>query len=162
RRPSQGTSAEQQRIIQDLLITGVKGIALSPNDASNAVGFLKSKVTPKVHLVCADNDVPDPEARRCYVGTHNYRAGRAAGALVEKALPKGGKIAIFVGQLDAPNAVERRQGLLDYLAGKKQDEMDKKDDLNATNLEIGKYVLIDTRTDDNKEAVCQEKAQEIL
>ena len=32
---------------------------------------------------------------------------------MQKAAPNGGKIAIFVGQMDAPNAVERRQGLLE-------------------------------------------------
>jgi ribose transport system substrate-binding protein len=162
RRPSQGTSAEQQRIIEDLLVIGVKGISISPNDPSNLVGFLKNKVTPKAALVTADNDIPDTSVRRCYVGTHNYRAGRAAGALVERAAPKGGKIAIFVGQMDASNAIERRQGLLDYLAGVKQEEMRDKTPADATDVKFGKYVLMDTRTDDGKENICQQKAEEIL
>jgi ribose transport system substrate-binding protein len=162
RRPSEGTSAEQQRIIEDLLATGVKGIAISPNDPSNLVSFLKNKVVPKAALVTQDNDIPDTTVRRCYIGTHNYRAGQAAGALVEKAAPKGGKIAIFVGQMDATNAIERRQGVLDYLAGKKQTEMADKTPADATNVKFGKYVLADTRTDDGKENICQQKAEEIL
>ena len=57
-----------------------------------------------------------------YIGTHNYRAGRAVGELVTKAVPKGGKFAIFVGKMDVANAVERRQGVLDYLAGPKTEK----------------------------------------
>src|SRR5437016_1579239 len=53
--------------------------------------------------------------RRCYIGTHNYRAGMAVGKLVTEACPQGGKIVIFVGKLDVQNAIERRQGVLDYL-----------------------------------------------
>jgi ribose transport system substrate-binding protein len=76
--------------------------------------------------------------------------------------PKGGKIAIFVGQMDATNAIERRQGVLDYLAGVKQDEIGEKTPADATNVKFGNYVLMDTRTDDGKESICQQKAEEIL
>jgi ribose transport system substrate-binding protein len=162
RRPSESTSAKQQQIIEELLVIGVKGISISPNDPSNLVSFLKTKVTPKAQVIAADNDVPDPEARRCYIGTHNYRAGRAAGVLVERAAPKGGKIAIFVGQMDATNAIERRQGVLDHLAGQKQDEIGARTPADAKDIKVGKYVLVDTRTDDGKEEICQQKAEEIL
>ena len=162
RRPSEGTSAEQQRIIEELLVTGVKGIAISPNDPSNLVTFLKNKVTPKAALVTQDNDIPESSVRRCYIGTHNYRAGRAAGALVERAAPKGGKIAIFVGQMDATNAIERRQGVLDYLDGKNQDEIAAKTPADASNVKFGNYLLVDTRTDEGKENICQQKAEELL
>ena len=48
---------------------------------------------------------------------------RALIAKAYKALPKGGEVAIFVGQMDASNAIERRQGVLDVLAGKDRKEM---------------------------------------
>lgn len=162
RRPSESTSAKQQQLIEELLVIGVKGISISPNDPSNLVSFLKTKVTPKAVVITNDNDVPDPKVRRCYIGTHNYRAGRAAGVLVERAAPKGGKIAVFVGQMDASNAIERRQGLLDHLAGKKQDELGERTPADAKDLKVGNYILVDTRTDDGKEEICQQKAEEIL
>jgi ribose transport system substrate-binding protein len=37
-----------------------------------------------------------------------------------------------------------------------------KDPPNATDLKVGRYTLVDTRTDDGKENICQEKAEEIL
>src|SRR5262249_31398942 len=84
--PAPGTAADQQRIVEDLMNTGIKGLAISPNDPKNLMGFLKNKVASTIPLVTQDNDVPDSTVRRCYIGTHNYRAGRAAGALVAKAL----------------------------------------------------------------------------
>ena len=163
--PAGGGSAEaQQQIIEDLLSKGIKGIAISPNDAKNLVSFLKDKVSSKIPLITQDSDVPDPSARRCYIGTHNYRAGRAAGALVEKACPQGGKIIIFVGKLDVQNAIERRQGVLDHLAGRKNknDEIDHIDPADATNLKVGKYVLIKTQTDGGNREECQQRAEELI
>jgi ribose transport system substrate-binding protein len=163
--PAGGGSAEaQQQIIEDLLSKGVKGIAISPNDAKNLVSFLKDNVSSKVPLITQDSDVPDPKARRCYIGTHNYRAGRAAGALVEKACPEGGKIIIFVGKLDVQNAIERRQGVLDYLAGRKNknDEIDHLDPPDATDLKVGKYMLIKTQTDGGNREECQQRAEELI
>lgn len=162
RKSKPNDAADQQRIIEDLLATGIKGVAISPNDAVNLEGFLRSKVASEIPLVTQDNDVPDPSVRRCYIGTHNYRAGRAAGALVKKALPKGGKIAIFVGQSDAPNAIERRQGVIDFLAGREQSEMSKRDSFDVTDLKIGAYLLIETRTDGGQRAVCQRAAEDFL
>jgi len=92
----------------------------------------------------------------------HYRAGRGAGELVLKAAPDGGKIVIFVGKLDVQNAVERRQGLLDVLAGINQQEMKDKSDPTATNLEVGKYTLLATKTDNASEQACQEAAQAML
>lgn len=162
RRPSTGSSEEQQRIVKALLNRGIQGIAISPNDADNTVGFYKEQVNPKVPLIMQDSDVSDASARRAYLGTHNYRAGRAAGELVLKAAPKGGKIVIFVGKLDVSNAIERRQGVLDVLAGRAGEHMTHKDPPTAKDLKVGKYLLLDTRTDDVQQEVCQRRAREIL
>lgn len=163
RRPPNGTKEEQQQIIEDLLNTGIKGIAVSPNDAANSVDFFK-KVNGKVPLVMQDSDLPDPSARRCYIGTNNYRAGRAVGELITKAAPKGGKIAIFVGKLDVENARERRQGVLDYLTDPSADKaaMGEMTPANAASLTVGKYTLVTTITDNVNRSTCQERAQELM
>jgi ribose transport system substrate-binding protein len=160
--PSSGNAAEQQRLIEDMLSAGIQGVAISPQDPANLEGFLKNDVASKVPLICVDSDIPDAKARRCYLGTHNYRAGRAAGALVAKAAPKGGRIVIFVGKMDVMNAIERRQGLLDFLTGKQQKELGELTPANATDLKVGKYTLVRTITDNNQRKVCQERAEDIL
>lgn len=160
--PAKGNAEEQQQIIEDLLLKGVKGIAISPNDAKNMSEFFKNKVSGKVALLTVDSDVPDPKVRRGYLGTHNYRAGRAVGELVAKAVPEGGKIAIFVGAMDVTNAVERRQGVLDFLAGIDSKEMSLVTPADTRGAKFGKYVLVDTRIDDRKPTACQEMAEDLL
>jgi ribose transport system substrate-binding protein len=160
--PPKGNAEEQRQFIEDLLVRGIQGIAISPNDSANMVDFFRLQVNPKVPLLMVDNDVLDPKARRAYVGTHNYRAGRAAGELVKKAIPDGGKVVIFVGKMDAQNAVERRQGVLDVLAGINQDEIKDKTPADARDVKLGKYTLVDTRTDNVKAEDCQREAEDIL
>jgi ribose transport system substrate-binding protein len=125
--PSDGTAAEQKRIVDDLLAKGVDGIAISPVDPDNQTGLI-NEVSQKTLVFTQDSDAPNSQ-RACYVGTDNVEAGRQAGALIKEALPQGGKIMVFVGKLDARNAAERLQGI--------------KDSLNGSNVTI-----IDTRTDD--------------
>jgi ribose transport system substrate-binding protein len=143
RRPLTGTSAEQKAIIEDVLVRRVQAIAISVNDPVNQRDFL-DRVAERVALITQDNDAPESK-RLCYIGTNNYRAGRDAGKLVKEAMPDGGTIAIFVGKPDPLNARERRQGVLDELAGEKDAKGPKK---------YGKYTLLNTFYDyvDQKKA----------
>ena len=113
--PSDGTPAEQQRVVDDLLATGIHGIAISPVDPKNQVAML-NRAASQTLVVTQDSDAPDTN-RVCYIGTDNVAAGRQAGELVKEALPQGGKIMVFVGVLDAENAKLRYQGLKEALAG---------------------------------------------
>jgi len=170
RKPPAGNATEQQEIMENLVGKGVKGIAISPNNAPNMVPFYRNEiVSKKVYLIMQDNDLPekDFELRQCYLGTQNYRAGLACGKLVTEACPDGGKIAIFVGKPDAQNAIERRQGVLDYLADPNPKHLETKElgsvtSWDSTNLKVGKYVLIDTRIDEVKAEKCQESAEDLL
>jgi ribose transport system substrate-binding protein len=125
--PSDGTAAEQKRIIDDLLANGISGIAISPVDPANQVQLIND--TAKQALVITqDSDAPSSN-RTLYIGTDNRAAGRQAGELIKEALPNGGKIMVFVGKLDAQNAQERLQGIKEALQGSKVE-------------------IVDTRTDD--------------
>ncbi len=146
-----GSAAEQRQIVEDLLSKGVQGIAISPNDAVNQASFLDD-VADRVPLITQDSDLPTGSKRLAYIGTDNYQAGQGAGQLVKEAMPEGGKILIYVGKLDAQNAVDRRQGLLDALAGKK----------NASGPVYGKYTLLDTMTDDAKQDKCKQNVEDSL
>ena len=113
--PADGTAAEQQRLIDDLLSRGIHGIAISPVDPKNQTAML-NRAASQTLVVTQDSDAPDSN-RSCYIGTDNVAAGRQAGELVKEALPQGGKIMVFVGVLDAANAQQRYQGLKEALAG---------------------------------------------
>jgi len=125
--PDDGTAATQKRIIDDLLAKGVDAIAISPVDPENQTGLIND-VAKQVLVFTQDSDAPKSE-RACYIGTDNVAAGRQAGGLIKEALPSGGRVMVFVGNLDARNATERLQGI--------------KEALHGSNVQI-----IDTRTDD--------------
>ena len=141
RLPSTGTAQEQQTIVQDMITVGVSGIAISPKDPANQTDML-NKAAAKVNLVMQDSDAPQSN-RLCYIGTDNYQAGVAAGELIKKTLPNGGKIILFVGTLDAQNAQDRRKGIEDTLKG--------------TSIEI-----IATRTDETDRLKAKSNAQDAL
>jgi ribose transport system substrate-binding protein len=112
---SDGTAAEQQRVVEDLLAKGVEGIAISPVDPVNQLPML-NRAAGQAMVITQDSDAPN-SSRACYIGTDNVAAGRQAGTLVKEALPQGGKIMVFVGVLDAANAQQRYQGLKEALTG---------------------------------------------
>lgn len=158
--PPHAKAEEQHDAIEDFMAKGVKGIAISPNDAVNQAEFL-NRIAEQVPLITQDSDLPPGSKRLCYIGTDNYLAGKAAGQLVKEAAPDGGKIVIYVGKLDAQNAVDRRRGLLDELAGEKDahaEELKK----GAYPIPFGKYTLLDTMTDDAKDEKCQANVQDTL
>jgi len=136
-----GSAADQKRIVDDLLAKGVDGIAISPVDPANQVAML-NEAAGRAVVFTHDSDAPDTK-RECYVGTDNVAAGRQAGELIKEALPQGGKIAIFVGKLDARNAQERLAGIKEAIAG--------------TKVEI-----LDVRTDDTDQVRAKANVSEML
>lgn len=139
--PGEGTAAEQKRIIDDLVSTGIQGIAMSPVDPDNQTQLIND-TAKKALVITQDSDAPTSE-RAVYIGTDNVAAGRQAGDLIKEALPNGGKIMVFVGKSDARNAKERFQGI--------------KESLQGSNVEI-----IDIRTDDTDRARAKSNAADTL
>src|SRR3954447_2244412 len=136
-----GTAAAQKRIVDDLLAKGVDGIAISPVDPANQTAMLNDAAKQAL-VFTHDSDAPDSK-RECYVGTDNVAAGRQAGTMIKDALPQGGRIAIFVGKLDARNAQERLQGIKESIAG-------------------STISIIDVRTDDTDSVRAKANVSEML
>ncbi len=139
--PGEGTAAEQKRIIDDLVSTGVQGIAISPVDPDNQTQLIND-TAKKTLVMTQDSDAPSSD-RSLYIGTDNVAAGRQAGELIKEALPNGGKIMVFVGKSDARNAAERYQGLKEALQGSRVE-------------------IIDLRTDDTDRARAKTNAADTL
>ena len=139
--PGSGQADEQKRLIDDLLSTGVKGIAMSPVDPDNQTQFIND-TSKKALVITQDSDAPNSD-RALYIGTDNVAAGREAGKLIKEALPNGGKIMVFVGKSDARNAKERYDGIKEALQG--------------SNVEI-----VDLRTDDADRARAKTNAADAL
>jgi ribose transport system substrate-binding protein len=139
---------------------GMRGVAVSPLDPVNQVEIL-DQVAAKMPLICHDSDAPNSK-RLFYLGTNNYKAGREVGKLVKEAIPDGGEIMIFVGKMDVLNAQERRQGVIDELAGKPMSETPEIARKSDGLLRAGKWTILDTRTDQADETQAKQNAEDAI
>lgn len=149
---------DQKRLVEDLLTRGVQGVAISPIDPDNQ-GELLDAIAARTHLITHDSDAPKSK-RLCYIGVDNYEAGRECGELVKKALPKGGKVMIFVGRLGQANARLRRQGLIDELLDRTNDPT--RYDNPDAELPGKMFTILGTRTDDFDHAKAKSRAQDAI
>jgi ribose transport system substrate-binding protein len=139
--PSNASAADQQQILNDLVAAGVDGVAVSVDDPDNQTAFL-DRIAKQTLLITTDSDAPQSK-RVCYIGTDNVAAGRQAGELIRQAVPQGGKIMVFVGNVDAQNAKERLAGIKEALKG--------------SNVEVA-----DVRTDDADPVRAQNNAADAI
>lgn len=129
--PEQSSVAIQQRLMEDLVAAGVKGIMVSAVDPKTSTEGL-NKIGSETALFTTDSDAPDTN-RVAYIGSSNVDAGKQAAEIAKKAMPNGGKCIGFVGLLGADNAKERIQGMKDGIAGTKIELVDVRgDDIDQT------------------------------
>ena len=127
--PPSGTVQEQNQILEDLLVQGYSGIAISPIAPADQTRIL-NKAAAQTNVICWDSDAPKSN-RLVYIGTDNFEAGKALGDRIVKLMPNGGKIAVFVGTFSADNARQRLRGIEEAIkdknitvAAKKEDNKD--------------------------------------
>lgn len=129
--PEQSSAAIQQRLMDDLVSSGVAGIMVSAVDPKTMTDAL-NRVASQAVLFTTDSDAPQSK-RIAYIGSSNTLAGKQAGELVLKALPEGGKCMGFVGLPGADNARERIDGVKDVIKGSKVSLIDvRADDIDQT------------------------------
>ncbi len=151
----------QKSFIESMLAKGVKGFGLSIIDPEGSTPFL-NEVAKKVPIVLTDSDAPKSN-RIAYVGPSNYKAGRICGQKIREQIPNGGKIALFVGRMDSQNAIERRQGIIDELSEKPMaDYYPGKMTPVKQNIKAGKWVIIDTKTDNGDESRAKANVEDVI
>jgi ribose transport system substrate-binding protein len=156
--PPNGTVEEQTKILEDLVAKGVDGIAVSPKNAANMTGLL-NRVAERTLLITHDSDAPASK-RLCYIGVDNYEAGRMCGAMIKRALPGGGPVVLFIGNLDQDNAQRRRQGLIDELFDRPY--VEGRFDPQDAELQVGGWEIRATFTDDFDSQKTKSAAQDAL
>lgn len=159
RKPEKGDVAVQTEVIDAVMKQGISGIAISVQNPKEQTGDLK-RIGAKVNLLTMDNDAPDC-GRKAYIGTDNYKAGRAAGRLVKEVMPQGGTVAIFVGSVSSANGIARRDGVLHELAGLPDDPTP---DQIPKGPAYGKYNLHTNEaiTDNASATLAQENATAVM
>jgi ribose transport system substrate-binding protein len=159
-KPAMAQAEEQKRFIETMLAKKVDGLAISVIDPDNQTPFL-NEVAAEIPIVMFDSDAPTSN-RRAYIGMSNYAAGRIAGEAIKHELPDGGELVIFVGRLDAQNAIERRQGIIDELQGKPYQAQYPGQMTPQGKVECGNWIILDTRTDGGDESRAKANAEDIL
>jgi ribose transport system substrate-binding protein len=124
--PPNGKTEEQNQILENLVSQGYDAIAVSVIAPQDQVSALNS-VAAKARLITFDSDAAQSK-RLLYVGTINYEAGKKLGERIVELLPKGGKMAVFVGFFSASNAAERLRGISDAIAGHGIEIVEKRED----------------------------------
>ena len=86
-----------------------------------------NRTAERTRLITFDSDAAASK-RLLYVGTINYEAGKALGERIVQLLPKGGKMAVFVGFFSADNAAQRLKGIEDAVKGHDIEIVEKRED----------------------------------
>lgn len=155
--PDPGQASVQKQIVEDLIASGIQGLAISPVDKELVPTI--NNWAEQVDLITHDSDSPESN-RLMYIGMDNYKAGRMAGELLVNALPDGGQVGIFVGRLEQDNALKRRQGLIDVLMG--VDQFNGSYSPADAELKNDKYEIVGTFLDQGKSDVALSKAEDAL
>jgi len=100
--------ALQVKVIEDLIVRGVDGIAISAVDNKGLVAVVNEALKAGIKVICFDADAPDTK-RAMYIGTVNEPAGYYAGKYMFDLMGNKGNVAILQGGL-APNLNERQAG----------------------------------------------------
>jgi ribose transport system substrate-binding protein len=124
--PPNGRTEEQNQILENLVSQGYDAIAVSVIAPKDQVPML-DRTAARTRLITFDSDAAASK-RLLYVGTINYEAGKVLGERIVQLLPKGGKMAVFVGFFSADNAGQRLKGIQDAIAGKGIEIVEKRED----------------------------------
>lgn len=157
RMPPSGSDS-QKKMLEELLILGVDGIAVSPIDDENLTSFL-NEVAAETILITQDSDAAESD-RLCYIGMSNYDAGRMCGELIKEAIPDGGEVMICLGRLAQLNGRLRRQGIIDELLDRSHDPS--RYDPPAGELKGDKYTVVGTRVDEFDMAKAKAQAEDAI
>jgi ABC-type sugar transport system substrate-binding protein len=109
------TDAEGEiALIESMVTQGVKGIAITPIDAS-VIPALDKAVQAGVKIVLMDNDLPAWKNKTSVVATDNLKGGQLAGKWLAQKLKSGDKIALLEGVPGVPALDARISGMLEGL-----------------------------------------------
>jgi ribose transport system substrate-binding protein len=112
RTPDPGDQARQTEILDTLRNQKVKAIAVSVIDPNGQREHL-DEIAAKIQLITGQRRA---NARKCYIGTNNYKAGRTVGQLVRRPCPAAPSYCSSA--TSTLNARRACWGVLDELEGK--------------------------------------------
>ncbi len=114
RTPNNEDAQQQAQFLEQLVSSGVDGIAISCSDAKVLTAAINAAVEKGVPVVTFDSDAPESQ-RFAYYGINDEEAGREVARQLMKVMPQGGTVAILGGNQNAPNLSARVRGVRDEI-----------------------------------------------
>lgn len=109
------------RIVEDLINSGVAGIAISPSNAPAMANMLKvKKPTMPIMMIDAELAEADRALRRTCLGTNNDDMGVLMAKHLKPLKPKGGTVCLQLGNVAADNINARRPGVPRHHLGQEE------------------------------------------
>jgi len=108
--PPQEDAQLQAQYVEQLVASGVDGIAISVTDANTLNGVLKDAVSKGVVVVTFDSDAPD-SGRMAYYGVDDKEAGKEVMRQLAIQLDGKGVVAVLTGNPAATNLSARVDGV---------------------------------------------------
>jgi ribose transport system substrate-binding protein len=115
---SSADEAGEIQIVEDLINSGVAGIAISPSNAPAMANMLRAK-GPSMPIMTIDADLSeaDRDLRLTYLGTNNYDMGVLMAQHLTGLNSEGGTVCMQLGNVAADNINARAQGFRDTISG---------------------------------------------
>lgn len=110
--PPQEDAQLQAQYVEQLVASGINGIAISVTDANTLNGVLKDAVDKGVVVVTFDSDAPD-SGRMAYYGVDDKEAGRELMRQLAPMLNGNGVVAVLTGNPAASNLSARVDGVVE-------------------------------------------------
>ncbi|MDF1809780.1 MAG: substrate-binding domain-containing protein [Phycisphaerales bacterium] len=102
----------QAQYVEQLVSSGVDGIAISCTDANLLTGALKAAVEKGVVVVTFDSDAPE-SGRMAYYGVDDFEAGKEVMRQLATVMGNEGKVAVLTGNPAATNLQARVNGVVE-------------------------------------------------
>jgi len=114
RTPNEEDSQRQAEAIEQLVLAGAEGIAVSCSDANKLTDAINSAVNNGVPVATFDSDAPNSKRFVTY-GVDDIECGKQVMQELAKIMGGKGRIAILAGNQNAPNLQKRVQGVREVL-----------------------------------------------
>jgi len=112
RTPNEEDAQKQSEALEQLVLSGADGIAVSCSDANTLTAAINSAVDNGVPVATFDSDAPASKRFVTY-GIDDYRCGEQVMEELARQLDGKGIIAVLAGNQNAPNLQRRMQGVVE-------------------------------------------------
>lgn len=110
--PAQEDAQMQAQFVEQLVASGIDGIAISCTDANILTSSLKAAVEKGVVVVTFDSDAPE-SGRMAYYGVDDKQAGKEVMRQLAEQMGGVGRVAVLTGNPAAANLQARVDGVLE-------------------------------------------------